>query len=41
MIGFFKKSYIKEGDQKRTISRDLKIHSIYQFQWETAILRIT
>ena len=41
MIGVSKKSHIKEGFQKWTISRYLKIHRIYQFQWETVILGIT
>ena len=40
MIGFLRKLHIKEGNKQGFTSRYSKIHRLYQFQWETVIMRI-
>ena len=40
MTGPLNKSHIKEGNMKSTTSRGFKMHMLYQFQLETAILNI-
>ena len=41
MTLFYSKLHIKEGNQQLITSRDSKIHRLYQFQWETVLIRIS
>ena len=41
MIEFYVRLHIKEGSQKLTISRYLKMHRVCQFQEEQIVLRIS
>ena len=40
MTGFFSKSHIKEGNMQLYTLKDSRMHMLYQFQYETVILRI-
>ena len=40
-IGFFNRSHVKESNQQQIISIYSKMHRLYQFKWETVLLRIS